>query len=313
METMWTNTTDLINKSVESSTRTMLSKTTSGMNGVISGFENILDNVVKNVNKLIRSINESLGGFIQNIPTIEFIPKFGRVSVPQYSTGGFPEDGLFMANHTELVGQFTNGKTAVANNEMIVAGIEEAAYRGFTRHNGDCYVYYACCKMLLDIAGIENMRVDRYPRYNGNIHYWLLVKLNGEWYHCDATEGYNDHPGIWFMCTDDQINDRYHQFNGSLYPMRAGGSKDYLPSPTPTETTTPTPSESPTPSVNPNASTTPTPTATVTTAPVDTSTPTPTASTTTAPVDTTTPEPTADPTITQAPETTTDPGTTTDP
>ena len=120
---------------------------------------------------------------------------------------------------------------------------EDAAYRGFTRHNGDCYVYYACCKMLLDMAGIENMRVDRYPRYNGNIHYWLLVKLNGEWYHCDATEGYNDHPGIWFMCTDEQINDRYHQFNGSLYPMRAGGSIDYLPSPTPTEEPTPTPSE----------------------------------------------------------------------
>ena len=133
METMWTNTTDLINKSVESSTRTMLAKTTSGMNGVISGFENILDDVVKNVNKLIRSINESLGGFIQNIPTIEFIPKFGRISLPQYATGGFPEDGLFMANRTELVGQFTNGKTAVANNEMIVAGIEEAAYRGFSR------------------------------------------------------------------------------------------------------------------------------------------------------------------------------------
>lgn len=133
MEMMWTNTTDLINKSVESSTRTMLAKTTSGMNGVISGFENILSDVVKNVNKLIRSINESLGGFIQNIPIIEFIPKFGRVSLPQYATGGFPEDGLFMENHTELVGQFTNGKTAVANNEMIVAGIEEAAYRGFSR------------------------------------------------------------------------------------------------------------------------------------------------------------------------------------
>lgn len=120
---------------------------------------------------------------------------------------------------------------------------EDAAYRGFSRHNGDCYVYYACCKMLLDMAGIENMRVDRYPRYNGNIHYWLLVKLNGEWYHCDATEGYNDHPGIWFMCTDEQINDRYHQFDGSLYPMRAGGSTSYLPSPTPTEEPTPTPSE----------------------------------------------------------------------
>ena len=140
---------------------------------------------------------------------------------------------------------------------------ESAAYRGFTRHNGDCYVYYACCKMLLDLAGIENMRVDRSPRYNGNIHYWLLVKLNGEWYHCDATEGYNDHPGIWFMCTDDQINDKYHHFNGSLYPMRAGGSKDYKPSDTPTPSPAPSVSVTPTPEVSvtptPEVSATPTP------------------------------------------------------
>lgn len=41
-----------------------------------------------------------------------------------YATGGFPEDGLFYANHNELVGKFTNGKTAVANNEQIVEGIK---------------------------------------------------------------------------------------------------------------------------------------------------------------------------------------------
>ena len=29
-----------------------------------------------------------------------------------------------MANHNELVGQFSNGKTAVANNEQIVSGIK---------------------------------------------------------------------------------------------------------------------------------------------------------------------------------------------
>ena len=49
--------------------------------------------------------------------TIEFI------KLPKFSTGGFPEDGLFMANHNELVGQFSNGKTAVANNEQIIEGI----------------------------------------------------------------------------------------------------------------------------------------------------------------------------------------------
>lgn len=53
--------------------------------------------------------------------------------IPTFSIGGFPEDGLFMANHNELVGQFSNGKTAVANNEQIIAGIEEAAYRGMMR------------------------------------------------------------------------------------------------------------------------------------------------------------------------------------
>ena len=45
--------------------------------------------------------------------------------IPTYQTGGFPEDGFFMANHNELVGQFANGRTAVANNEQIVKGIAE--------------------------------------------------------------------------------------------------------------------------------------------------------------------------------------------
>ncbi len=52
---------------------------------------------------------------------------------PPFWEGHSVEDGLFFANHTELVGQFSNGKTAVANNEQITKGIEEAAYRGMVR------------------------------------------------------------------------------------------------------------------------------------------------------------------------------------
>lgn len=51
--------------------------------------------------------------------------------IPKYIGGGFPEDGLFFANHNELVGQFSNGKTAVANNDQIISGIRQAAYEGF--------------------------------------------------------------------------------------------------------------------------------------------------------------------------------------
>lgn len=50
------------------------------------------------------------------------VPKIS-LEYPQYATGGFPEDGLFMANHGELVGQFSNGKTAVVNNEQIIQGV----------------------------------------------------------------------------------------------------------------------------------------------------------------------------------------------
>lgn len=52
-----------------------------------------------------------------------------------FATGGFPEDGLFFANHNELVGRFGNGRTAVANNAQITAGIEQATYNAMMRAN----------------------------------------------------------------------------------------------------------------------------------------------------------------------------------
>jgi hypothetical protein len=45
-------------------------------------------------------------------------------ALPKFAEGGFPEDGLFFANSGELVGQFSNGKTAVANNDQIIEGIK---------------------------------------------------------------------------------------------------------------------------------------------------------------------------------------------
>ena len=51
-----------------------------------------------------------------------------QLTVQGYATGGFPEDGLFMANSRELVGRFTNGKTVVANNIQIIEGIKAGVY-----------------------------------------------------------------------------------------------------------------------------------------------------------------------------------------
>ena len=105
---------------------------------------------------------------------------------------------------------------------------EDAAYAGFTKRSGDCYVYFACSKMLLDVAGIPNLMVERYP-VETNSHYWNLVQIDGLWYHCDATV-FRDHPDMYFLCTDDEIDDGHHSFDSSLYPERAAsyyGSDDY--------------------------------------------------------------------------------------
>ena len=38
-----------------------------------------------------------------------------------------------MANHNELVGKFSNGKTVVANNDDITKGIEQASFQGMMK------------------------------------------------------------------------------------------------------------------------------------------------------------------------------------
>ena len=58
-----------------------------------------------------------------------------KINLPKFAMGGFPEDGLFMANHGEMVGKFSNGKTAVANNEQITDGIAKAVYSAIMNAN----------------------------------------------------------------------------------------------------------------------------------------------------------------------------------
>ena len=103
---------------------------------------------------------------------------------------------------------------------------EGAAYRCFTQHNGDCYGYYCTTKILLDCAGIENMMVRRYP-IQWSAHYWILVKIGDKWYHCDSTV-YRYHWNVFFKLTDKGIRDSHHKFNGSILPVRAGGSPEYI-------------------------------------------------------------------------------------
>ena len=99
-----------------------------------------------------------------------------------------------------------------------------AAVKAFNTHRASCYGAWACCKALLDRAGIQNICVTRYPKeaYNGRTHYWCLVYLNGGWYHCDAYP-WQGQQSFLFMMTDKEIKNAGggHMFNESIYPTRA--------------------------------------------------------------------------------------------
>jgi len=90
------------------------------------------------INSIISAFNSAIG-FVSDVVRWfggkGFDFQFNLLEGPQFASGGFPEDGMFFANHGELVGQFANGQTAVANNEQIIAGIREGVYEAMMSAN----------------------------------------------------------------------------------------------------------------------------------------------------------------------------------
>ena len=100
-------------------------------NAIIGIFQNLgsaISNIISSIVSKIQGLISSIRNAFSSIGSIGGMFGFG---VPKYASGGIPEDGIFMANHNELVGQCSNGKTAVANNQEITAGIASAVYGAF--------------------------------------------------------------------------------------------------------------------------------------------------------------------------------------
>ena len=100
-----------------------------------------------------------------------------------------------------------------------------AAYDAIVKRQGTCYSFAMAARALLDCCGIPNRIVKRDP-FRWSAHYWNLIQINGEWYHCDSTPRQHYH-GYVFMMTDYELSQfRGGGYNGfsfkkSLYPKRS--------------------------------------------------------------------------------------------
>ena len=96
------------------------------------------------------------------------------------------------------------------------------ALEGLQGHSGDCFTHMITCKALLDKAGIENIQIQRYP--GPGKHFWLMVHIDGEWYHLDPSPIYM-HQHVGFLETDGElemfsaaIRPNYYAYDHSAYP-----------------------------------------------------------------------------------------------
>ncbi len=128
---------------------------------VMSSLDSFLNGMLERMeiftNRWRSAINDMFGDMAYGWKNADFRSdgsySYNRLSMGQiqrFAQGGFPEDGFFYANHNELVGQFSNGKTAVANNEQIVEGISAGVSSANEQQNALLREQNRLLRMLLE-------------------------------------------------------------------------------------------------------------------------------------------------------------------
>ena len=129
----------------------------------------LLDLAYKDIDNNSWRIRRALSNSFESNFSGEILDSEGNVSrsafqirIPRaYATGGFPEDGLFFANHNEMVGKFSNGKTAVANNDQITQGIKQAVIEGMSEVFANANVGQQNGSIVVQIDGQEVFRTTQ--------------------------------------------------------------------------------------------------------------------------------------------------------
>lgn len=180
------NTASEIYENIKDATSSAFGDVKDAISESISGAKDVVDDGVRGMESIFSGMHFEfpdikLPHFSWSTFDIGWGISLPSISIDWYAKGGFPEDGLFMANHGELVGQFSNGKTAVANNEQIIEGIQGGVTRAIVQYlpeiirdavsaadtgGGDIYIGD---EQIARAANRGNRKIDR--RYNPVMQY----------------------------------------------------------------------------------------------------------------------------------------------
>ncbi len=97
----------------------------------------------------------------------------------------------------------------------------DQALKALSGSTGDCYTCTVGAKVLLERAGFEVKFMER--KDAPGLHYWLMIKVGGQWYHLDPSPIYVNQ-FICFLGTDEQleafmqVRPNYYKHDWSAYP-----------------------------------------------------------------------------------------------
>jgi hypothetical protein len=139
------------------------------MSGIFKATINgILSSIESKINNFIRMLNDAIG-LINKIPGVN-ITRVAEISIPLLANGGVVDAGqMFIAREAgpELVGTIGR-KTAVANNDQIISGIEAGVYRAMTAANSTRQGGSQTIRIVNEIDGdIVGEKVIKY--HNGKV------------------------------------------------------------------------------------------------------------------------------------------------
>ena len=92
----------------------------------------------------------------------------------------------------------------------------EQATRGLEGNSGDCFTHAVACRALLDRAGYVCTLIEK--KTDTGTHYWLMVYLDGNWYHMDPSPIYMANFNA-FLATDAQLKEWADKWRPHLYEL----------------------------------------------------------------------------------------------
>ena len=96
------------------------------------------------------------------------------------------QEGMTQVEQARAIFDWIQNNVAYAAN-ISRGNVYEGAYQAMRNRRGDCFVFYSISEVLLTLAGIPNMHIQRIPG-TPTRHSWNLINPDGlGWHHFDAT------------------------------------------------------------------------------------------------------------------------------